>query len=904
MSDTDIVRHTAADGSIYAVEVVPPERDDYGAQYGVELVRASTDAHGLEHEQRLRLGAYASWGSAEEHQREVETALEQDGLDGLGEDARRVAQMPYLDGQYLALVFPTDGSTGDSAKVHLLYLTGEQVTAALVADGRTEDMQNLCGQLDRAWAEGGNERLLDTAQHEAEVRGQVAPGTPLFDAASDPDLPADLPFTFGEGMQPFDAQGIGHAHHVDGGGTAHWFSVVENHEPEAEPYELRYFRALETGDGTLKHDSYTVMPLPDDDPGSAWPRPGLEMYLEKGDLYMAQQFAHDVADHHGKTFPDPLDLPALNPEPEYYFGYGVSDQNNPSLEAVKTWLHGSERRFDTFTVAEYGMWDEAQTDEGELENTLKTQGLEAAMNQAERMAVAGGYLDPHRPDGRIFFEDDAPPDPFTTERIRAMEREMQHDENQQNPEYSIDAIAANGDARLDVLKSWGDEEHEHERLLIPQPDWETARANAETAHEMMDKGELQAAMTLVELAGIEAGIIDPQRDDPRLFTEGPPDPFTTIRERELTQPIDLTEMDTEPYTPLTLEPEAPDYPTIYREFAAEAAREREANAALEGADWFEATFEKSDTDLLQPVHDNVNYAVVVQETDPWTRELMVEKYWKEPGGYLGMQSVTLDTWDSEDEKGREQAEQAREALLEVHDGRGLEAMMHKAELTAVENDWLDGDRADTRLFTQGPPDRFETLAQRLEGEINPYWNTDGEKIEEPALQPEVENPYWRLDPIPVNDPEGEPLGQALHMVVYPGVERDPDAVGSPAMAVDEPFRMLEMAHFETPEAVDRFGKDFNGYLIPGLLEGPELAVEVARLEGLPAEWKTLAGANLQAYQNAELTLTRDPADWHPYNPNAERDARIAAEGLYTDPIQQVVERDEPEMASGTPELDF
>lgn len=332
MSESEVVRHTAEDGSIYAVEVVPPEHDDYGAKYGVDLVRASTDRYGLEHEQRLRLGAYASWGSAEEHQREVETALEQDGLDGLGEDARRVAQMPYLDGQYLAMVFPTDDSTGDSAKVHLLYLTGEQVTAALVADGRTEDMENLCGQLDRAWVEGGNERLLTTAQHEAEVRGQVTPGTPLFETAPNLDLPDELPFTFGEGMQPFDAQGMGHAHHVDGGGTAHWFAVVESREPESDPYELRYFRVLETGDGTLKHDSYPVMPLPDDDPGSVWPLPGLEMYLAKGDLYMAQQFAHDVADHHGQAFPDPLDLSALNPEPEYYFGYGVGPNNEPSLE--------------------------------------------------------------------------------------------------------------------------------------------------------------------------------------------------------------------------------------------------------------------------------------------------------------------------------------------------------------------------------------------------------------------------------------------------------------------------------------------------------------------------------------------------------------------------------------------
>jgi hypothetical protein len=101
------------------------------------------------------------------------------------------------------------------------------------------------------------------------------------------------------------------------------------------------------------------------------------------------------------------------------------------------------------------------------------------------------------------------------------------------------------------------------------------------------------------------------------------------------------------------------------------------------------------------------------------------------------------------------------------------------------------------------------------------------------------------------------------------------------------FSILEMAHFETTEAADKFGREFNGYLMPGVLEGPELAQEVARLEGLPVEWKTLDGDDLTAYQNLTLTLTRDPADWHPYNPNAERDARIEAEGLYTDPIQQV-----------------
>ncbi len=901
MSELDMVRHAAEDGSVYAVEVVPPERDDYGAQYGVDLVRASTDRYGLEHEQRLRLGAYFSWGSAEEPQREVEAALEKDGLDGLGEDARRVAQMPYLDGQYLAMVFPTDGSTGDNAKVHLLYLSGEQVTAALVADGRTEDMENLCGQLDRAWVEGGNERLLDTAQHEAELRGQVAPGRPLFDAVPNANMPDELPFTFDARMQPFDSQGIGQAHHVDGGGTAHWFAVVEKKVPEVEPYELRYFRALETSDGALKHDSYPVMPLADGDPGSAWPLPGLEMYLEKGDLYMAQQFAHDVADHHGQAFPDPLDLPALNPQPEYYFGYGVGPSNSPSLEAVKTWMDGSERRFDTFTIAEYGLWDEAQTDERELEDALKMQGLEAAMNQAERLAVAGGYLDPHRADPRVFFEDDAPPDPFTTEHERVMEREMQHDQLQHDPEYRIDAIAANGASRLDVLKSWGDAEHERERLLIPQLDWDTAQANAQAAYDMMLADNLQGAMNLVELAGIEAGVIDPQRADPHLFTQGPPDPFTTIRERELAQAVDVTELDTEPYTPVTLEPEAPDYPTMYRQFAAEAARQREANASLEGAAWFDATFEKSQRELLGSDDDSVRYAVVVQEADPWTLELAVEKYWREPNGYLGTQSVTLNTYDPD--TGREQAEQERDALLEVREQNGLEAMMHKAELTAMHNDWLDGDRVDPRLFTQGPPDRFETLAQRLEGEINPYWNTSGETVEnlEPLpAQIERDNSYWRLDRREVIDPEGEKLGQAMFCTVFPDAK-------DPVPDFDTPLRaqVLEMAHFETAEAADKFEQEFRGYLIPGLFDGSELAEAVAQLEGMPGKWLEMDGMAARTFFSDEQPpLVRNVADWHPYNPNAERDARIAVEGLYTDPIQQVVERDEPEIASGTPELDF
>ncbi|MDX1994623.1 MAG: hypothetical protein SF029_19730, partial [bacterium] len=593
----------------------------------------------------------------------------------------------------------------------------------------------------------------------------------------------------------------------------------------------------------------------------------------------AQQLAHDVADHYQQPFPAPFEIKALDAQPDYYFGYGTGPNHAPSLEAVKTWMDGAERRFDTFTIAEYASWEDAAPDEVALEAVLKSEGLEAAMNQAERMAVASGYLDPDRVDPRVFFDETAPPDPFVTEHTR----DMRH-----QPAYHIDAITAEGDARLEVTKSWG--EGDHQRLVIPQSDWLTARENAEVAHDLMERGDLQGAMILVEIAGIEAGVIDPKRDDPRLFTDGPPDPFTTIRERDLASP----EMDTQ-----TL----PAYPTLYADWAEQVQQEREANAHLEGTAWFEATFKKGERDLLQPLDDTVNYGVVVQAVDPWTSELAVEKYWKEPNGHLGSDSQTIQTFASEDDVQREAAEAAREGLLDVYDARGLEAMMHQAELLAMDSGQLDGERLDPRLFTNGPPDRFETLAQQLEVEPNPYWNTDREQIEARSGQ-DVENPYWRLETLPVNDLDGQPLGHALHMVVYPGIPQEADAVGSPAISPDEPFRLLEMAHFETTEAADMFGKEFNSYLIPDVLDGPELAVEVARLEGLPAEWKTLEGDELKAYQNADLTLIREPADWHLYNPNAERDARIAAEGLYTDPMVSSVDLNRTDDSASTEPAPF
>lgn len=47
-------------------------------------------------------------------------------------------------------------------------------------------------------------------------------------------------------------------------------------------------------------------------------------------------------------------------------------------------------------------------------------------------------------------------------------------------------------------------------------------------------------------------------------------------------------------------------------------------------------------------------------------------------------------------------------------------------------------------------------------------------------------------------------------------------------------------------------------------------------------------------------------NWHPYNPHAERDARIAAEGLYTDSLTQVTTFDDADERQGSSsnELNF
>ena len=579
-----------------------------------------------------------------------------------------------------------------------------------------------------------------------------------------------LPVMLDDELVPLDGNGQYVPHHLDAGGTVHWFSVVDarkDENPDREAYELRYYRAAQDIRGEIIHDSHPVMPLADR-ARSPFPLPALQLMLEEGDLQNAQELAYHTAAANGLPFPDPVDLPDLNSRPDYYFGLSAGDDGRPALEAVKTWMEGSERHFATQTIATYTLFEEAASDEHELDDLLKKEGLEPAMNLAESMAVANGTL---------------------------------HD----------------------------------------------------------------------------------GRDDPRLFSKGPRDPFQTNLEHKRAQEVAFTrEYSDTDMQPLALETAEP---------------------AL-GIEQFREQFSTSAYRLLEPIDPMVNYSFEVTAADPWTLELTADKWWLEADGRVGHDSQTLNTYSQESfeferEIEREVAAMDRESLHRLYKEDSLEAAMRKAERMAVANGALDPTRADGRLFPQGPIDRFTTLREtELAGldtsDAGKIWRdiTEDETQELPAVvpetgsweelldqrggsEPEPEHHYWQMHYRPVETPDGEQLGTALFVTEFPQLPTDFDSYveenGMDDSIYPTEARTLEMAHFENEEDARKFEAEFRAYLVPGLLDGPELAPEVAKLEGLAGTWEEMDYRGIVDYMSGSRTIVHEPEDWQLHNPNPERE---------------------------------
>jgi hypothetical protein len=355
-----------AGDAVYMVELDLPKRPLSDEPYGVDLVRTTEDDKGLAREQRLTLAEYRSQMAAEEHVREVEQTLLDQGRDRLSAEMNLVAAMPYETGEplYLVGLYPPAPDT-DSATLNVLRIDGEQLDIAPVARGPVAEMAAIEQRLFEMQAKGATGVFLKAATAEAVRSHTLAPNTslfamegveltvdssPAFDTGNTPpeweehpdwpdrsgwDQPRTsqpaalvLPVTFDDDMTPFDTQGRYVPHHHDETDTVHFFSVVDRPSdsplPEDILHELRYFRAQKTEEDIVIHDSLPVMPV-SDPTTSPWPLPALHLHLEDGDLDAAQTLTRDTAGDHGLPFPDRL--PALGvaepqPRPEtgwYHF---------------------------------------------------------------------------------------------------------------------------------------------------------------------------------------------------------------------------------------------------------------------------------------------------------------------------------------------------------------------------------------------------------------------------------------------------------------------------------------------------------------------------------------------------------------------------------------------------------
>jgi len=350
--------------ALYTVELDPPGHPLSDEPFGVDLVRTTRSEYGLEREQRLTLAEYHSYMAAEEHVRELEGTLLEQGRDGLPTELALLDAMPFErdPATYLVALYPPDPEAKRGA-VHLLRLDGERLDIAPVAHGPTVELAPIEQRLSEVQAEGDTDKLLEAATLEAMRADELAPYTPLFadegaeiagektisfvpehpdwpDASAwdQPPTPRPgalvLPVTFDEAMTPFDEQGHYVPHHCDEANTVHFFSVIDRPSdsplPEGVDHELRYFRAQQTEDNIIIHDSQPVMGVADSTM-SPWPLPALHLYLEEGELDAAQELARDTAQDNALPVPDKL--PVLGSE-------------EPQHEPDKGWYH-----FDTALVA-------------------------------------------------------------------------------------------------------------------------------------------------------------------------------------------------------------------------------------------------------------------------------------------------------------------------------------------------------------------------------------------------------------------------------------------------------------------------------------------------------------------------------------------------------------------------
>ena len=160
---------------------------------------------------------------------------------------------------------------------------------------------------------------------------------------------------------------------------------------------------------------------------------------------------------------------------------------------------------------------------------------------------------------------------------------------------------------------------------------------------------------------------------------------------------------------------------------------------------------------------------------------------------------------------------------------------------------------------------------------------------------------------PVETPDGEPLGTALFVTEFPQLPPDfndyIDEFGMDDTVYPTEARTVEMAHFASEADAEKFEAEFRGYLVPGLLDGPELAPEVAKLEGLSGEWQDMDYDDIVGYMSGRRTVVREESEWRLHNPNAEREAEMYSAGMPLLSDEELVQI-EPDDPAPAPDFDM
>ena len=122
---------------------------------------------------------------------------------------------------------------------------------------------------------------------------------------------------------------------------------------------------------------------------------------------------------------------------------------------------------------------------------------------------------------------------------------------------------------------------------------------------------------------------------------------------------------------------------------------------------------------------------------------------------------------------------------------------------------------------------------------------------------------WQMQHRPAETPDGQPLGVALFVTEFPDLPPDFDAQvehdGLDDSLYPSRARTVEMAHFADAAQARQFETEFRSYLVPGLIDGPELAPEVAKLEGLSGQWQDLTEREVIESMEPNRAVVRDPA---------------------------------------------